>query len=92
MNKYPEKVKLAVVNRYLNGVPISKISHDTNISRTTVMLGLNNTILSLIKEKHLIFVIYIIYSKNATDCKKSSRYLSVHPTAYRTIIKKIRSN
>ena len=36
MNKYPEKVKLAVINRYLNGAPISKISHDTKISRTTV--------------------------------------------------------
>ena len=36
MNKYPEKVKLAVINRYLNGAPISKISHDANISRTTV--------------------------------------------------------
>lgn len=36
MNKHPEDVKTSVVNRYLNGEQISKISHDMNISRTTV--------------------------------------------------------
>ena len=36
MNTYSEKIKLAVVNRYLNDEPISKISHDMNVSRTTV--------------------------------------------------------
>ena len=36
MNKHPEDVKTSVVNRYLNGEQISKISHDMDISRTTV--------------------------------------------------------
>ena len=36
MNKHPEDVKATVVNRYLNGEQISKISHDMNISRTTI--------------------------------------------------------
>lgn len=36
MNKHPEEVKAIVVNRYLNGEQISKISHDMDISRTTV--------------------------------------------------------
>ena len=35
MNKHPEDVKTSVVNRYLNGEQISKISHDMDISRTT---------------------------------------------------------
>lgn len=35
MNKHPEKIKLTVVNRYLNGEQISKITRDINISRTT---------------------------------------------------------
>ena len=36
MHKHSEEVKVIVVNRYLNGESISKISHDLNISRTTV--------------------------------------------------------
>lgn len=36
MNKHPEDMKIPVVNRYLNGEQISKISHDIDISRTTV--------------------------------------------------------
>ena len=36
MNKHPEEVKTSVVNRYLNGERIAKISHDMAISRTTV--------------------------------------------------------
>lgn len=36
MNKHPEEVKTSVVNRYLNGERIAKISHDMDISRTTV--------------------------------------------------------
>ena len=36
MNKHQEEVKAIVVNRYLNGEQISKISHDMDISRTTV--------------------------------------------------------
>ena len=35
---YPEKEKIAVVNRYLNGETISKISQSTKISRTTIYL------------------------------------------------------
>lgn len=38
MNTYPEKEKIAVVNRYLNGETISKISQKTKISRTTIYL------------------------------------------------------
>ena len=38
MNTYPEKEKIAVVNRYLNGETISKISQSTNISRTIIYL------------------------------------------------------
>ncbi len=38
MNTYPEKEKIAVVNRYLNGETISKISQSTKISRTTIYL------------------------------------------------------
>lgn len=38
MNIYPEKEKIAVVNRYLNGETISKISQSTKISRTTIYL------------------------------------------------------
>lgn len=36
MNKHPEEVKVTVVNRYLNGEQISKISKSLNVSRTTV--------------------------------------------------------
>lgn len=36
MNNHPEKVKAIAVNRYLNGEPISKISREMNVSRTTV--------------------------------------------------------
>ena len=38
MNTYPEKEKIAVVSRYLNGETISKISQTTKISRTTIYL------------------------------------------------------
>ena len=38
MYTYPEKEKIAVVNRYLNGETISKISQTTKISRTTIYL------------------------------------------------------
>ena len=38
MYTYPEKEKIAVVNRYLNGETISKISQSTKISRTTIYL------------------------------------------------------
>lgn len=38
MNTYPEKEKITVVNRYLNGETISKISQSTKISRTTIYL------------------------------------------------------
>ena len=46
MNTYPEKEKIAVVSRYLNGETISKISHDLKISRTTIYAWIkeyNNT-------------------------------------------------
>ena len=36
MHKHSEEVKVIVVNRYLNGESISKISHNLNVSRTTV--------------------------------------------------------
>ena len=36
MNKHLEEVKATVVNRYLNGEQISKISKSLNVSRTTV--------------------------------------------------------
>lgn len=35
MNKHPEDMKATVVNRYLNGESISKISKSLNVSRTT---------------------------------------------------------
>lgn len=38
MYTYPEKEKIAVVNRYLNGEKISQISQSTKISRTTIYL------------------------------------------------------
>ena len=38
MNKYPEREKTTVVNRYLNDETISKISQKTKISRTTIYL------------------------------------------------------
>ena len=38
MYTYPEKEKIAVVSRYLNGETISKISQKTKISRTTIYL------------------------------------------------------
>ncbi len=38
MYTYPEKEKIAVVSRYLNGETISKISQTTKISRTTIYL------------------------------------------------------
>lgn len=38
MCTYPEKEKIAVVNRYLNGETILKISQSTKISRTTIYL------------------------------------------------------
>lgn len=36
MNKHTEKEKAAVVNMYLNGEKISKISHELKIYRTTI--------------------------------------------------------
>lgn len=36
MNNYPQKEKITVVNKYLNGEAISKISQETGISRTTI--------------------------------------------------------
>lgn len=36
MCTYPEKEKIAVVSRYLNGEKISQISQSTKISRTTI--------------------------------------------------------
>ena len=36
MSIYPEKEKIAVVNRYLNGEKISQISQSTKISGTTI--------------------------------------------------------
>lgn len=74
MNKYPEKVKLAVVNRYLNGIPISKISHDTNISRTTVYAWLKQHNTTFNKGKAPNF-------RYLHDLQQKTRYLSVHPTA-----------
>ena len=38
MYTYPEKEKITVVNRYLNGETISQISRSTKISRTTIYL------------------------------------------------------
>ena len=38
MNTYPEKEKITVANRYLNGEKISQISQSTKISRTTIYL------------------------------------------------------
>ena len=38
MYTYPEKEKITVVNRYLNGETILKISQSTKISRTTIYL------------------------------------------------------
>lgn len=46
MNKHTEKEKAVVVNMYLNGETISKISHDLKISRTTIYAWIkeyNNT-------------------------------------------------
>ncbi len=36
MYTYPEKEKIAVVNRYLNGEKISQIPQSTKISGTTI--------------------------------------------------------
>ena len=36
MNSYPQKEKVAVVNRYLNGETISSIARETGISRSTI--------------------------------------------------------
>ena len=36
MNNYPQKEKVTVVNRYLNGETISYIARKTGISRTTI--------------------------------------------------------
>lgn len=36
MNTYPEKEKITVVNRYLNGEKISQIPQSTKISGTTI--------------------------------------------------------
>lgn len=46
MNKHTKKEKAVVVNMYLNGETISKISHDLKISRTTIYAWIkeyNNT-------------------------------------------------
>lgn len=51
MYTYPEKEKIAVVNRYLNGEKISQISQNTKISRTTIYLWIKERNNSLIKEK-----------------------------------------
>ena len=77
MNTYPEKEKIAVVNRYLNGEAISKISQTTKISRTTIYSWIkerNNSFNILIKEKPLTSVICTIYKKNATNNKRLSKY------------------
>ena len=51
MNKHPEDVKATVVNRYLNGEQISKISYDMNISRTTVYTWIKHHNNSFNKDK-----------------------------------------
>ena len=78
MYTYPEKEKITVVNRYLNGEKISQISQSTKISRTTIYLWIKNATTLLIKEKLPISVIYTIYKKNATDNKRLSKYCNAH--------------
>ncbi len=76
MNTYPEKEKIAVVNRYLNGEKISQISQSTKISRTTIYLWIKERNNSF--EKLPISVICTIYKKNATDNKRLSKYCNAH--------------
>lgn len=78
MYTYPEKEKIAVVNRYLNGETISKISQKTKISRTTIYLWIKNAITLLIREKRLTSATCTICKKNATDNKRLSKYCNAH--------------
>ena len=78
MNTYPEKEKIAVVNRYLNGETISKISQSTKISRTTIYLWIKERNNSFNKEKRLTSATCTIYKKNATDNKRLSKYCNAH--------------
>lgn len=55
MNKHPEETKAIVVNRYINGEQIAKISHDMNVSRTTVYAWIKQHNYSFNKAKTLNF-------------------------------------
>lgn len=81
MNTYHEKEKIAVVNRYLNGETISKISQTTKISRTTIYFWIKERTTLLIEGKRLTSVICTIYKKNATDNKKIIEILQRSPYA-----------
>ena len=55
MNKHPKETKAIVVNRYINGEQITKISHDMNVSRTTVYAWIKQHNYSFNKAKTLNF-------------------------------------
>ena len=76
MNKHPKKVKTIVINRYLNGESISKISHDMNISRTAVYTWVKQHNNSFNKGKAPNFRYLNVWNKNAKDNKKLLKYSS----------------
>lgn len=78
MYTYPEKEKIAVVNRYLNGETISKISQTTKISRTTIYLRIKERNNSFNKGKAPDFRYLHDLQENATDNKRLSKYCDAH--------------
>ena len=74
MCTYPEKEKIAVVNRYLNGETILKISQSTKISRTTIYLWIKERNNSFNNGKAPNSRYLHDLQKNATDNKRLSKY------------------
>ena len=84
MYTYPEKEKITVVNRYLNGEKISQISQSTKISRTTIYLWIKERNNSFNKGKAPDFrYLHDLHYRNIAT-------LTMY--AERAAIKKIRSN
>ena len=92
MYTYPEKEKIAVVNRYLNGGTISKISQTTKISRTTIYLWIKerNNSFNNGKAPNFRYLHDLQKKRQATKNYRNIATLAIFTE--RSAIQKIRSN
>ena len=93
MHTYPEKEKIAVVNRYLNGEKISQISQTTKISRTTIYLWIKERNNSFNKGRAPDFrYLHDLQEKCDRQQKNYRNTATLAIYAERAAIQKIRSN